>query len=81
MAVASPYAVFRAVDLGWPMAMPVIETMPVIKPEPDRPVQGNRPNVPPAGRITPTKRRYGGGLRRRTAPQWSTLIQGELFPA
>jgi hypothetical protein len=55
--------------------------MPVIKPEPDRPVQGNRPNVPPAGRITPTKRRYGGGLRRRTAPQWSTLIQGELFPA
>jgi hypothetical protein len=75
MAVASPYAVFRAVDLGWPTAMPVI------KPEPDRPVQGNRPNVPPAGRITPTKRRYGGGLRRRTAPQWSTLIQGELFPA
>lgn len=81
MAVASPYAVFRAVDLGWPMAMPVIENMPVIKPEPDRPVQGNRPNVPPAGRIAPTKRRYGGGLRRRTAPQWSTLIQGELFPA
>ena len=81
MAVASPYAVFRAVDLGWPTAMPVIETMPVIKPEPDRPNQGNRPNVPPAGRITPTKRRYGGGLRRRTAPQWSTLIQGELFPA
>ena len=81
MAVASPYAVFRAVDLGWPTARPVIETMPVIKPEPDRPVQGNRPNVPPAGRITPTKRRYGGGLRRRTAPQWSTLIQGELFPA
>jgi hypothetical protein len=81
MAVASPYAVFRAVDLGWPTAMPVIETMPVIKPEPDRPVQDNRSNVPPAGRITPTKRRYGGGLRRRTAPQWSTLIQGELFPA
>ncbi|WP_398334779.1 hypothetical protein [Vulcanococcus sp.] len=81
MAVASPYAVFRAVDLGWPTAMPVIETMPVIKPEPVRPNQGNRPNVPPAGRITPTKRRYGGGLRRRTAPQWSTLIQGELFPA
>jgi hypothetical protein len=81
MAVASPYAVFRAVDLGWPTAMPVIKTMPEIKPEPDRPVQGNRPNVPPAGRIAPTKRRYGGGLRRRTAPQWSTLIQGELFPA
>jgi hypothetical protein len=55
--------------------------IPVIKPEPDRPVQGNRPNLPPAGRIAPTKRRYGGGLRRRTAPQWSTLIQGELFPA
>ena len=24
MAVASPYAVFRAVDLGWPLAMPAI---------------------------------------------------------
>jgi hypothetical protein len=55
MAVASPYAVFRAVDLGWPLAMPALTSTPA--------TESNR------------------GLRRRTAPQWNTLIQGELFPA
>jgi hypothetical protein len=65
MAVASPYAVFRAVDLGWPLAMPAIA------------------NAPAPASAAPPRKRSGGnrGLRRRTAPQWNTLIQGELFPA
>jgi hypothetical protein len=66
MAVASPYAVFRAVDLGWPLAMPAIR-----EPHPPAatPAQGS------------PRKRSSSGLRRRTAPQWNTLIQGELFPA
>ena len=75
MAVASPYAVFRAVDLGWPLAMPVLKAEPVEASHTTAELE------PAAGRSTPTKRRYGGGLRRRSAPQWNTLIQGELFPA
>ena len=65
MAVASPYAVFRAVDLGWPLAMPAIT------------------NAPAPASVAPPRKRSGGnrGLRRRTAPQWNTQIQGELFPA
>jgi hypothetical protein len=71
MAVASPYAVFRAVDLGWPLAMPAIR----------EPAPAPAPNASaPAGIGTPRKR-SSTGLRRRTAPQWNTLIQGELFPA
>ena len=75
MAVASPYAVFRAVDLGWPLAMPALR-------EPPQPA-----SLAPATRSTMAtasaspRKRSSSGLRRRTAPQWNTLIQGELFPA
>jgi len=75
MAVASPYAVFRAVDLGWPLAMPALR-------EPPQPA-----SLAPATRSTMAtasgspRKRSSSGLRRRTPPQWNTLIQGELFPA
>ena len=79
MAVASPYAVVRAVDLGWPLAMPALR-------EPPQPA-----SLAPATRSTMAtatftasaspRKRSSSGLRRRTAPQWNTLIQGELFPA
>jgi len=70
MAVASPYAVFRAVDLGWPLAMPAIR-------EPAQPAASATSHGSPSS----PRKRSSSGLRRRTAPQWNTLIQGELFPA
>ncbi|MFM7455024.1 MAG: hypothetical protein ACKOCA_03185 [Vulcanococcus sp.] len=75
MAVASPYAVFRAVDLGWPLAMPALR-------EPPQPAS----LAPATGSTMATasgspRKRSSSGLRRRTPPQWNTLIQGELFPA
>ncbi len=77
MAVASPYAVFRAVDLGWPLAMPAIgEPLPA----PAARVLTSASTSPSASSNTPRKR-SSTGLRRRSAPQWNTLIQGELFPA
>ena len=70
MAVASPYAVFRAVDLGWPLAMPASR----------EPVPSPASAATHGSQATPRKRSTSG-LRRRRAPQWNTLIQGELFPA
>ena len=75
MAVASPYAVFRAVDLGWPLAMPAIREP---LPAPAARVLTSTSTSPSSN--TPRKR-SSTGLRRRSAPQWNTLIQGELFPA
>jgi hypothetical protein len=75
MAVASPYAVFRAVDLGWPLAMPAIR-----EPLPAPAARVLTSTSPSASSNTPRKR-SSTGLRRRSAPQWNTLIQGELFPA
>ena len=65
MAVASPYAVFRAVDLGWPLAMPALASAPATESA-----------APPRKRSGGNR-----GLRRRPAPQRNTRIQGELFPA
>ncbi len=81
MAVASPYAVFRAVDLGWPLAMPALRE----PPQPASLAPATRSTMATAtstasGSGSPRKR-SSSGLRRRTAPQWNTLIQGELFPA
>lgn len=62
MAVASPYAVFRAVDLGWPLAMPALR-------EPPQPA-----SLAPATRSTMAtasgspRKRSSSGLRRRTPP-------------
>lgn len=87
MAVASPYAVFRAVDLGWPLAVSldravsVDQAVSTDQAEPMELEQAHPALQATAVRNPPTKRRYGGTLRRRTAPQWNTLIQGELFPA
>jgi hypothetical protein len=75
MAVASPYAVFRAVDLGWPLPVSAHQPGPAAVQQANAALQGTAVRNPPA------KRRYGGTLWQRTAPQWNTLIQGELFPS
>ena len=77
MAVASPYAVFRAVDLGWPLAMPALRE----PPQPASLAPATRSTMATASAGSSPRKRSSSGLRRRTAPQWNTLIQGELFPA
>ena len=67
MPVASPYAVFRASDLGWPPVSAVAG--------PERPAQAG------ATKPRPRKQRMAGADRRATCqPRWSALVQGELFP-
>ncbi|MFM7312777.1 MAG: hypothetical protein ACKO0M_06375 [Cyanobium sp.] len=71
MAVASPYAVFRAADLGWPVAPPPF-------------IPASRPAAPAAARpARPRKRASAGGTgsqgRRPSAARLATLIQGDLF--
>ena len=56
---------FRAVDLGWPLAMPAITNAP----------------APEGAAPPPKRSGGNRGLRRRTAPPWHTLIQGALCPA
>jgi hypothetical protein len=63
VAIASPYAVFRAVDLGWPVAMPA-------PPRPSAPVE-------PAGVSRPPRRRQP--LARRRHCVGALVIQGSLF--
>ena len=79
MAVASPYAVFRAVDLGWPLAMPAIRE-PLPAPA-ARVLTGTSTSTSTSASSNTPRKRSSMGLRRRSAPQWNTLIQGELFPA
>lgn len=79
MAVASPYAVFRAVDLGWPLAMPALREPP--QPASLAPATRSTMATATANAGASPRKRSSSGLRRRTAPQWNTLIQGELFPA
>lgn len=79
MAVASPYAVFRAVDLGWPLAMPALREPP--QPASLAPATRSTMATATSSASASPRKRSSSGLRRRTAPQWNTLIQGELFPA
>jgi hypothetical protein len=67
MSVASPYAVFRASDLGWPPVWAVAAS--------ERPAQAG------AIKPRPRKQRVAGADQRATRqPRWSALVQGELFP-
>jgi len=67
MPVASPYAVFRASDLGWPPVWAVAAS--------ERPAQAG------ATKPRPRKQRVAGAYQRAPRqPRWSALVQGELFP-
>ncbi|MFM7651859.1 MAG: hypothetical protein ACKO5M_02870 [Vulcanococcus sp.] len=66
MAVASPYAVFRAADLSWPSASPPLHTS-IAGGSTARPARACKRHVAGAGRSQPS------------AARLATLIQGELF--
>ena len=66
MAVASPYAVFRAADLAWPAAAAPLLAGPAVI---DR-----RPAAPPRKRAI-----RGSTQARACRPAFASLIQGELF--
>ena len=59
MAVASPYAVFRAVDLGWPPSMPAVQVSLDSAPR----TKAARPSTPPR------KRLRSSGDRQARTPQ------------
>lgn len=64
--VASPYAVFRASDLGWP---PTIATAPPASIT-ESALRQTRPRKRPVA---------DAALRVTRQPRWSALVQGELF--
>ena len=69
MAVSSPYAVFRAVDLGWPEASP---SAPSVQPLP----------LPVALPATPLAEPRSQPISRpRSRPARHSFIQGTLFSA
>ncbi|WP_087067055.1 hypothetical protein [Cyanobium sp. NIES-981] len=74
MAIASPYTVFRAPDLG----APDLAWLPPPVPSPAPPIA---PNAHPQRRHRPRKRALSRvSLGDRAVPcGWEQLIQGELF--
>jgi hypothetical protein len=67
MAIASPYAVFRAVDVGWPP--PALTVSPP-------------PSLEPAQRPRPRRRKRAQGplsVGMGHGPSWQRVVQGELF--
>jgi hypothetical protein len=67
MSVASPYAVFRAGDLGWPPVLAVVPSA--------------TPAQVDVRKARPRKRSVAGtDMRAARQPRWSALVQGELFP-
>ena len=71
MAVASPYAVFRATDLNWIGAAPSFAGPPPAAPAITKPAPRNS-----SPRKRPT---YNAKRQRPAAARLVTLIQGELF--
>lgn len=82
MAVSSPYVVFRAVDLGWPVPpsrrrAANTPSQPVLRLSPPRTTR-QRPTPHPSPRLSP-ERQSESPSPAKARHRDARLVQGELF--